>query len=147
MHFASHRYHIISFVIDQGNKKKIQSTEYLMLKAGDWSRDGDKREGWIVMSQNVTIIYPGLAPDPPSQSLGAAGICISNKSPWELLYTLNFETTELWCIMLKCPSVFYLSIRNFTLHPISLKDLCITQGMWGFFILDSSFLMAEGKGK
>lgn len=32
MYFALHRDHIISLVIDKGNKSRIQSTEYLLLK-------------------------------------------------------------------------------------------------------------------
>lgn len=57
--------------IDKGNKNKIQSTGHLMLKKkGGWSKDGGRRNSWIMFSQSVTLKYPGHAPDPPTQNLG-----------------------------------------------------------------------------
>ena len=118
MYFALHRDHIISLVIDKGNKSRIQSTEYLLLKK---KRTGvgvgmglkERAGSWFSECDNNTSSPCSR----PTKSISGVQqeICIFNKPPWELLHTLNFETTALQCTSPIAPMLFFLIDSG--LHP------------------------------
>lgn len=115
-----------------------------------WRKDGGRRHSWTMISQSVTITYPGHAPDPPTQNVGQSkesAFLINPCGNSCILATLRLCDYRALGQKTKCPSVaLSLSIQDFALHPSSRKDLCISPVCVRSFYSRPIPLMTECRG-